>query len=306
MFKLPGTPSSRASAHELADYAEWVCWRDNGTSKTALLQDLGRLDENEYTGGVLEEEETPKFLEEAFVEIEGRRIACRDGYPFALGVTGNTLLMEERHEDHKHIIYKYMLLATRLNMTRNRRHADLDGTLLFEELAAEAAKSYFGARTEKMIFGTSVQSSSFPAKINALCIRMQEGDGFVNRDEIQPHEQDGGLDVVVWKPFADKMPGKLIAFGQCKTGTHYRHTLTYLQPDSFCGNWLSTPPTIPPVRMFFVTEALPRYNWNRTARKAGLLFDRCRIVDYLDDVSEETLTKVAAWTTTAASLLFDS
>ena len=301
MFKLPGTPSPRAGAHEIADYAEWVCWRDNGTSMTALLQDLGRLDENDYTDGVPEEEETPIIVEDAFKEMERRSHACRDGYPFALGRTGITLLSDQEDENHRHIIYKYLLLATRLNMTSNRRHEDMDGTLLFEELAAEAAQSYFGARAEKLIFGTSARGSNFPAKVNALCKQMQEGDRFVNRDKTPPDEQDGGLDVVVWKPFADNLPGKLIAFGQCKTGTHYRHTLTYLRPDSFCGNWLYTPPTVPPVRMFFVAEALPRHNWNSTARKAGLLFDRCRIVDYCDDVSAETLAKVKAWTEAAAA-----
>ena len=116
MFKLPRTPSPRASAHEIADYAELVCWRDNGTSITALLQDLGRLDENDYTDGVPEEEETPKGVEEAFIEIERRSNACRDGYPFALGRTGITLLSDQESENHKHIIYKYLLLATRMNM----------------------------------------------------------------------------------------------------------------------------------------------------------------------------------------------
>lgn len=32
MFKWPGLPSPRAPAHEVADFAELVCWRDGGTS----------------------------------------------------------------------------------------------------------------------------------------------------------------------------------------------------------------------------------------------------------------------------------
>ncbi len=306
MFKLPGTPSSCARAHELADYAEWVCWRDNGTSLTALSQDLSRLDENDYTGGVPEEEKTPRFVGEAFKEIESRRTACRNGYPFSLGTTGYTLQLNQEGENRKQIIYKYLLLATRLNMTKNKRHADIDGTLLFEKLAAEAGQSYFGARSEKLIFGTSVTGSSFPAKVDALCERIQEGDGFVNRDEAPPEEQDGGLDVVVWKPFADNLPGKLIGFGQCKTGTHYSGELTNLRPSTFCENWFYTVPIVTPVRMFFVAEARPRNNWKRTARKAGLLFDRCRMVEYSDDISVGILEKVTAWTAAAHAYLLDA
>ena len=303
MFKLPGTPSPLASTHELADYAEWVCWRDKGTSTTALLQDLGRLDENDYTDGVPEEEETPKSVEEAFMEIERRSNACRDGYPFALGRTGITLLSDQESENHKHIIYKYLLLATRMNMTRNRRHADMDGTLLFEELAAEVGRSYFGARAEKFIFGTAAAASDFPSKVNQLCKQMQERVRFRNRRQTRSNARDGKLDVVVWIPFADNLPGKFIAFGQCKTGTHYRDTLTQLQPDSFCNKWLD-PPLVPtPKRMFFVAEALPQIWSSRydDASDAGLLFDRCRIVDYCDDVSAEILAKVKAWTEAAAA-----
>ncbi len=305
-FKLPGTPSPLASAYELADYAEWVCWRDVTSSMTQLLKDLGRLAENDYSAGVPEEEPTDLIVEEAFAEIERREVACRGGYPFALGNRGYSLHSTEMGENKKVTIYKYLLLATRLNMKVDQRHAEIDGALLFESVSAEAGQSYFGARSKKMIFGTSVEGSNFPTRVNALCEQMQEGDGFVNRDEAPPDEQDGGLDVVVWKPFADNLPGKLIGFGQCKTGTHYSGELTNLQPSSFCDNWLYTAPIVPPVRMFFVAEARPRYNWNRTARKAGLLFDRCRIVEYSNDISAGTLEKVKLWTDAAHAHLLDA
>ena len=301
MFKLPGTPSPRAGAHEIADYAEWVCWRDNGTSMTALLQDLGRLDENDYTDGVPEEEETPIIVEDAFKEMERRSHACRDGYPFALGRTGITLLSDQEDENHRHIIYKYLLLATRLNMTSNRRHEDMDGTLLFEEVAAEATRSYFGTRSESLVFGTSAIDSNFASKVDTLCQRIQEGIRFENKNHAPSSERDGKLDVVAWIPFPDGMPGKLIAFGQCKTGTDYKDKLAQLQPDSFCRKWFHSSPTLTPLRMFFVAEALPRDHWYSIASDAGLLFDRCRIVDCCDDVSAEILAKVKAWTEAAAA-----
>lgn len=65
MFKWPGTPSVRPPEHELADYAELVCWKDNITSTTVLSADLGRLEENDYSDGVPEEEEGPQVVAEA-------------------------------------------------------------------------------------------------------------------------------------------------------------------------------------------------------------------------------------------------
>ena len=303
MFKLPGIPSSRARAHELADYAEWVCWRDNGTSQTALSQDLSRLDENDYTDGVPEEEKTPRIVGEAFKEVERRSTACRNGYPFALGRKGYTLLINHEGQSHKHIIYKYLLLATRLNMRDNRSHAGIDGTGLFEELAAEATRSYFGSRSESHVFGTSAEDSNFAAKVDELCQLIQEGIRFETKNQAPPQEKDGKLDVVVWTPFPDDMPGKLIAFGQCKTGTDYKDKLTQLQPDSFCRKWLYSSPVLTPLRMFFVAEALPQDHWYSIASDAGLLFDRCRIVDCCDDLKSDLLARVATWTEVAAATL---
>ena len=300
MFKWPGTPSARPPEHELADYAELVCWKQGSTSTNALSADLGRLDENDYSDGVPEDEEAPQVVEAAYLEIERRIEACRDGYPFVIDEQGYTLRANRDAENHKHIIYKYLLLATRLDMKDNREHAGIDGSLLLEELAADVAREYLGARAEKFVFGTAAGTSNFEEKINTLCRQMKEGVRFVNRDKAPPNKRDSKLDVVAWKHFADRQPGKLIAFGQCKTGTNYKDTLTQLQPDLFCRKWLHSSPALTPVRMFFVAESMSRLHWYSASSDAGLLFDRCRIVDFCDDVSSDVLKKVTTWTEAAA------
>ncbi|MCY4614706.1 MAG: hypothetical protein OXB94_13945, partial [Nitrospira sp.] len=83
-----------------------------------------------------------------------------------------------------------------------------DGTLLFEELAAEAAREYLGARAESLVFGTAAGTADFPGKGNALFGKIREGNGFVNRDETPPNENDDKLDIVVWKHFTDGLAGK--------------------------------------------------------------------------------------------------
>ena len=300
MFKWPRTPSANADEHELADYAELVCWEQGSTSVMQLLKQLGRIAENDYSDGVPEEEETDEVVQATFTEMERREHACRGGYPFKIGKQGYTLHASKYAVSHKPIIYKYLLLATRLNMKDDRVQGGIDGTLLFEELAAESGREYFGNRAEKFIFGTSAEASDFRGKVSALCKQMKEGVRFVNRDDTSPNERDGKLDVVVWKAFTDSLPGKLIGFGQCKTGTYYRDTLTQLQPDVFCSKWLHSNPTVPPVRMFFVAEALPRSRWQSTSYDAGLLLDRCRIIDFCDEISSAVMEKVTDWTEAAA------
>lgn len=300
MFKWPGVPSDRAEVHELADFAELNAWRDGSISVTALSQALGRIEENDYTDGVPEYNETDDVVEAALVEAERRQKSCRNGYPFVVEQQGYTLSTNSSTPCNKVIIYKYLLLATRLDMSANRIHAGIDGTLLLEELSAEITLGYLGLRAESFVFGTASNISNFKEKIDDLCQRMGEGGGFVKRDEKPPNERDGKLDVVAWKDFADGLPGKLIAFGQCKTGTHYKDTLSQLQPDSFCRKWLSQSPAFTPIRMFFVAEALPQGHWYSTSVDAGLLFDRCRMVDFCDNVSSDVLGKIKAWTGAAA------
>lgn len=300
MFKWPGTPSPRAPAHELADFAELMCWKNRGTSTTAIGAALGRLEENDYSGGVPEEEETPNRVAEAYLEIERRREWCRGGYPYVTSGDGYTLAMDADESNRRDIVYRYLLLATRLNRANCRVHANIDGALLLEELAADVAREYLGDRAESLVFGTSSEIGSFTDKVNDLCRKLKEGGIFVSHTQAPLTSNDGKLDVVVWKGFTDQASGKIIAFGQCKTGTNYRDSVSQLQPDSFCRKWLQPPPAVTPIRMFFAAEALSRLNWYNDVSDAGLLFDRCRIVDFCDSVTEEVLAKVRAWTEAAA------
>ena len=300
MFRWPGVPSPRANTHELADFAELLSWKQGSVSITTVVRDLSRLAENDYSEGVPEEEEIPKDVEDAFVEIERRIEASNGGYPFYFNANGTVLYFLQGAEDIRHVVYKYLLLATRLDMNKNKTHARIDGTDLLEGLAAETVKQYLGARAESMIFGTSEDSPDFPAKIDILCRKLEEGDGFLARNGNARRMKDDKLDVVAWTPFADRREAKLIAFGQCKTGTNWRSQVTQLQPDKFCSKWFQSQTAVIPVRMFFISEALSSVNWRNESVDAGLLFDRCRIIDFCDGLDGALLQSLESWTTAAA------
>ena len=273
-------------------------------STVELTRFLIRREDPVYSDGVPEEDEVDAVAEDAFGEIERRYEACAGGYPFVL--TGNGTIVHRQEyiggqENERHAIYKYLLLATRLNMKEARQYGGYDGTQLLEELAAESARNYLGNRSESMVFGTAASASGgFRARINELCERIGEGDDFFDHGNTASRQQDGKLDVVAWTPFSDRLPGQLIMFGQCKTGTHYRDQLAQLQPDAFCRKWLRTQPAVTPTRAFFISEALPRSGWRDSAVDAGVLFDRCRIVDFAHDASADLLAKIRDWTKDAS------
>ena len=311
MFKWPKPPSPRAKVNELADWIELSCLKNESTSKTELSKLLGRLAENDNSEEDPEdnterdpEDNSEKVpidvrIEEACMEIERRQKICQDSYPFDWREQGTTLTLCKDISNTKQTIYIYLLLATRLNMKARRMVSDIDATHLFEKLSEQIARNYFGERSKSMLFSNRKGAPSFPERVNKLCENLQEGAGFRNPNTASPTAQDGKLDIAVWKPFTDGLSSKLIGFGQCKTGTSYKDSISQLQPDDFCKKWMMSQPSLNPVRMFFIAESLSTATWNETAIDAGLLFDRCRIIDYSDNISEDVFREIETWSRVA-------
>ncbi len=297
-FKWPAVPSLQNDLHILADFAELKCWQNQRTSKQELISTMIQLDENDYENGVPEEDVSHPTLDQVFDEIGRRQVGCGGGYPFRIDNSGHVLYSATEGQQ-RFIFYKYLLLATRLNMNTRKVQAGLDGTEVFEHLAAQASKSYFGSRSEALVFGSRVGTPNFPGRVDQLCIELDEGIGFSNLDPKMFRQKDGKLDIVIWKPFADNLPGKLVAFGQCKTGSSY--DTNDLHPEAFCDKWISSTLPVKPLRLFLVAEALLRARWTVQSIDNGLQFDRCRIVEYCEDIDSSLLDQIVHWTHAAAT-----
>lgn len=297
-FKWPDVPSLQNDLHVLADYAELKCWQNQRTSKQELISTMVQLDDNDYASGVPEEDSSFPTLDQVFDEISRRQMDCAGGYPFRIDPSGHVLYPATEDQD-RFVFYKYLLLATRLNMNTRKVQAGLDGTEIFEHLAAQASKSYFGSRSEALVFGSRAGISNFPGRVDQLCAELNEGEGFSDRDPKISRQKDGKLDIVVWKPFADNLPGKLVAFGQCKTGSSY--DANDLHPEAFCEKWMSSALPVKPLRLFLVAEALLRARWIVHSIDNGLQFDRCRIVAHCKDIDTQLMDQIAHWTHAAAT-----
>lgn len=300
MFKLPNLPSPQAETHELADFIELLCWEKGFASKREIVAYLGRIDDNDNNIGCDDDDDrNSDLLDEVMNEIERRASGCGGGYPFRLDPEGTVLRNNADNNDHKSSLYRYLLLSTRLNMKDNRVHAGIDGANLLEEIAAHALKNYIGGtRARALVFGTSM-SGRFKDKVDALCRELREGTGFRSLDDACVQANDDKLDAVAWVPFSDSLPGQLIVFGQCKTGTNWNELVAQLQPDTFIKKWMMGPILINPVRAFCISEAANRSRWKGTCAATGILLDRCRLVDFCDNIDTVLLGKVNDWTVAA-------
>lgn len=305
MFTLPGTPQDPNGRHEIADFAEIIALRHGICSERDIIAAMGRAQENDYADdGVPEDDPVDIQVREALTEIEerGRRVSH---YPFYLDERGVVREDTAVQEDTR-LIYAFLLFATRLQMNKNRRLAGVDATELFENLSAEVAREYFGGRSRSIVFGTARGSDGFLSALRSLNSQWgEQTEVSADAEQYGARYKDDGVDVVVWTPFNDGSPGKLIGYGQCKTGTNYRITRDQRRPEAFNKLWFSPAPLSQPVRLFFVAEALPRdfHTWNHEIASGVILFDRTRILDCVGGVDESLTEKLRRWTDRAQEMI---
>lgn len=304
MFKLPSLPSPHAEIHELADFAEILALRQGVVSVREILAYLGRVSENDPNDGVDDEDDlNATLLDDVFVEMDRRSKSCTIGYPFRLDMQGTVLRHDHADVSPRADVYRYLLLSTRLNMTKDKVQEGVDGTGLLEELAALVLRCYLGyERARSFVFGTAV-AGGFAEKVNKLCIDLGEGGHFSSIDDAQVNANDDKLDAVAWIPFADQRSGKVIIFCQCKTGTNWRDQLTQLQPSSFIHRWTSSRRFVyEPLRAFCVSESADPARWQGLSLYAGLLFDRLRVVDCLEKSDDDLHARIRQWNAGAAQV----
>ena len=304
MFKLPAPPSPRATACELADFFELLCWLRTSVSRQEVLGFLGEVGDNlqpnneAFEGCADADDVNEPVVDDALIEVDRRKSSCCSGYPFQVNDSGTVLYFSSanplRGQD---LVYLYLLVATRLNMNSHRDLGGIDGTLEMEKLSAYALQTYLGSsRGRSEVFGTSV-GGSFRARVERLCEALKEPTKFHNIDgeEAGITAQDDKLDVVGWLPFGDASPGQLIVFAQAKTGTNWRDKCADLNPEAFQNKWLSKRFLVNPLRAFCVSEAVLRATWNSTCCDGGLLFDRCRIVECSVELPTALEENLRAW-----------
>lgn len=308
MFKLPALPSPRADIHELADFAELLAWQNDTVSTREILAFLGRTGDNVYNEGVDDEDDiNADALDEVMIEIDRRSKSCVGGYPFTLDLKGTVLRHDLNDASARAVVYRYLLLSTRLNMTSDKMQGGIDGTALLEEVSAAVLRCYLGYdRAQAVVFGTAI-GGTFRNKVDALCCAVGEGGSFEALDPGPVSANDDRLDSVAWIPFSDMRAGKLVIFCQCKTGSSWKEHTTQLQPDAFIKRWMKHRTfLLVPLRAFCVSEAINPNNWNGLVSYAGLLFDRLRLVDFLDRIEPDLLQRIQTWNTAAAAVAADA
>ena len=259
--------------------------RYSGT--TEALDDYGDEDTHDYGG-----EQSEGVATDTWLEIESRRDACQEDYPFEVTAYSITLV-----DDKKSCSYSFQTLLSLFGYTAGP--SEVRGDRLFELLASRAVQNYLGGASNdarSYCFGfPRPDRTGFVTALKELCSQLRAGS--VREDALGISDQkDSHLDVVAWRPFPDGRDSQLITFGQCATGANWqKQKLTELHPGNFREKWLSDGFYPEPVRAFFLPRCVPHRHWRNTSIDGGIVFDRCRIARLSGDLDEPLKSKLDNW-----------
>ena len=298
------SPETDDAVVEIADWAELCAFL--GTVHAVSREDIVRALYRSYS---LPEAAARTKAGDVFNELADRVNCChRRGakksvaaYPFHVERNQAVLSVRPRPSRSRNygLIYLFLLVISRANMdSRNRVLAGIDPTKVFEHMCADVLATFWGGHSDvsgAMVFGTAGRNmTTFRAKIEDLCDRLKEGAGW-RPDAKPPGAGDGKLDVVAWRRFSDDRQGSLVGFAQCKTGVHWRQHLPKLQPEVFCRRFMQKTLILHPVRLYMVPRRVERRHWETHTGEGGILFDRCRVVQYAQSVSAAVVRDCHGW-----------
>ena len=296
-YKIPNLPSAKAYLEEKADFWEIQALINTGQfySQMSMIRAISKeLDEIDHDGIESEDDKLDDNLSDVYFELTSRAKSLQSRYPFEFGKY--SLRLNQDDSEFKSV-YIFLLLCTRFSMNKaeNKVRNGVDATLLFEDLCAIVGMNYFGKNSKSLVFGTATEGN-FESKIKNLIKSIGEGQAYKNPNNNYPTKNDDGIDVVVWRDFADMRISKLIGFGQCKTGTSWQDEVKKLNPDHFCENWLYEKPIFPPLRMVFICDTLNIEKNFVTDQRGILMFNRFRIMEYLPEaIPQNILARIQTW-----------
>jgi len=294
-YKIPSLPSAKAYKEETADFWEIQAVRNPGNyvSQVEISKIIANeLDEINHEGIESEGDLLDDSLDDVFIEMQNRIKFTNDDYPFSFKIYS---IKFSEEESLKRNVYLFLLLSTRLNMNTQKLQNNIDGTLLFEKLCANVAFNFFGDNSISYVFGTA-DPGNFETKVRKMIKNIGEGETFKNPNKNSPTKKDDSVDIVVWKEFSDKRIGKLIGFGQCKTGTSWKNEIHRLKPNEFCNNWFHLQPILNPIPIIFICDTLNEDLNFYTSQKGFLVFNRFRILEFVDNnLKKEVLEELNQW-----------
>jgi hypothetical protein len=265
------------NAKNLLACADWMeltalVSKEHRCSIAAVERNLKRLSAFDAQTTIQQIASLETACAEVLGEIKRRAQAGGEAYPF--GINGTEIALSGELKNHAP--YIFCLCLSWFGWTQ-RKGQKVFPRRMFEDLAKHAAEAFIGGKALRFGAPRTELPSSFKNALFALCVKI--GEGQVRKIQGPVRAKDDTLDLIAWKDFPDLAEGKLFLVGQCASGADWENKKRELDAEAFFDDWFSErPPSVRAMRIgLFIPHRVPRTKWTSITRRAGIIFDRCRI-----------------------------
>ena len=266
---------------------------DRSSSSRSFLR--MRLRSSLFTDG----DELEIQLDMLLSEVERRKRRAEAAYPFAWTDIGLSRTREVDGTPYEFLLW----LAVSPIYRQQSRYDEIEE--LFDNLVKRALILYLGPNAVGVRFGSpasGVRPSGFPNAVKWLAnlLRLQTGAAVP-----RPQMKDGGVDVVVWKPFRDERSGFVVILCQCTVA----HDWTPKAKDivaTIWNGWIDFGKD--PLTAIAVPFAIPQGfdRWDGLRRTVNIILDRMRLAELIEVDAVDGLAAIQAWNSNERSLLATS
>jgi hypothetical protein len=278
-----------------------------------LVEELCEISETDLRGRLVEQggndsdgQAAPgrQQVEDVLREVERRSRHAPGSYPFQRGRYGITLANKRLLQ-----VYAFLLWLSLPNSPFHSKIYSNEVTPLFDYLGEAALVTLLGPGARAIRFGWPVSGDRPTGPRKALV--WLTGHMRVTHDPtapISPTLKDGGVDVVLWRPFSDGRGGFPIILAQCTVG---RSEWQRKGQDIKRALWrrylgLGWDPATTLVVPFCVQEPDRFKAWDIACHDVSFIVDRLRLLELLDDVDSADIPhreQIEQWTSDRAQEL---
>jgi hypothetical protein len=292
---------------------------DDGTD--AAMAELAADEEGSDAEEVLESElgvDLDARIDRLFAEIAQRQRAGGSVYPFEQ--QGKRRLVARDAAGADSYLLLLVLSLEDAPFRREKRTSEVERA--YDKLAAEALRRFLGRNAKAVRFARSshdpedpenTRPKRFDKAIAWLRDKLDLGPGV---DRPPKHEEvshwedpqgltplrsykDAGVDVVAWWHFKDERIGFPVLLAQCTVQVRWERKLKDVDPDLWRG-WINFG-TVPPQKCLVIPFAvdLEEERWPNRITQAGVIIDRVRFIELLDELADEQLSQLVTEETRA-------
>lgn len=250
-------------------------------------------------------------IEQMLDEIDLRRSVGESVYPFERD--GQRIVRRETAGEHAYLLL-LILSVEDAQYRKAKRTNEVEHA--YDRIALEALRRFLGREAQGVRFARNSNDADDPENtrpkrfdeaIDWLRDKLDLGHG---TDEPDPEEgeehwekvqhglepltsySDAGVDVVAWWRFKDGRIGFPVLLAQCTVQLTWERKLKDVDPDLWRG-WINFG-TVPPQKCLVIPFAVDRdeATWPNRTVQAGVIVDRVRLVELLDELDDGRLEQL--------------